>query len=189
MAQANDNTDDVKDVKDDKDVKTPDTEAGTTGTDPVDNTDGGEEMVSKAEAQKMADAMVAKKLKGMPSKEELAEYKKWKDDQKTAEEKRAEQEEKYRQIEAENTSLKHEREILNKGVKSKDVDYVLFKVSKMEGEDFGENLDKFLEENPEYLTTTGTKKTTDGVPVKRSTEPTSNSVTDILKKRNPNLNL
>lgn len=37
----------------------------------------------KSEAQKIADAMVAKKLKGMPSKEELAEYRKWKDEQKT----------------------------------------------------------------------------------------------------------
>lgn len=188
MAQANIETEDIK-------AKEAEVETGKVeGTDPTENSDpteskgAGEEMVSKAEAQKMADAMVAKKLKGMPTKEELAEYKKWKDDQKTAEEKRAEQEEKYRQIEAENTSLKHEREILNKGVKSKDVDYVLFKVNKMEGEDFGENLDKFLEENPEYLTT-GSKKSNDGAPVKRSTEPTSSSVTDILKKRNPNLNL
>ena len=37
----------------------------------------------KSEAQKIADAMVAKKLKNMPSKEELAEYRKWKDEQKT----------------------------------------------------------------------------------------------------------
>ena len=37
----------------------------------------------KSEAQKIADAMVAKKLKGMPSKEEIAEYRKWKDEQRT----------------------------------------------------------------------------------------------------------
>lgn len=37
----------------------------------------------KSEAQKIADAMVAKKLKNMPTKEELAEYRKWKDEQKT----------------------------------------------------------------------------------------------------------
>lgn len=44
----------------------------------------------KAEAQKIADAMVAKKLKNMPSKEEMAEFKKWKEDQKTETEKIAE---------------------------------------------------------------------------------------------------
>lgn len=37
----------------------------------------------KSEAQKIADAMLAKKMKGMPSKEELAAFKKWQDEQKT----------------------------------------------------------------------------------------------------------
>lgn len=37
----------------------------------------------RSEAQKIADAMVAKKLKGMPSKEEMAAFKKWQEDQKT----------------------------------------------------------------------------------------------------------
>ena len=183
MTQANENTADTEIEKTEVETgKVEDTKATETkeGVD--------EEMVSKAEAQKMADAIVAKKLKGMPSKEELAKYKEWQEAQKTAEQKQAEQEERYRQMEAENTSLKRERQILDKGVKSKDVDYILFKVGKMEGEDFAENLDKFLSENPEYLST-ATKKPNDGAPVKRSTEPASSSVADILKKRNPNLNL
>lgn len=37
----------------------------------------------RSEAQKIADAMVAKKLKNMPTKEELADYRKWKEEQKT----------------------------------------------------------------------------------------------------------
>ena len=37
----------------------------------------------KSEAQRIADAMVAKKLKNMPSKEELAAFRKWQDEQKT----------------------------------------------------------------------------------------------------------
>lgn len=41
----------------------------------------------KSQAQKIADAMVAKKLKGMPSKDELAAFKKWQEDQKTETEK------------------------------------------------------------------------------------------------------
>ena len=44
----------------------------------------------KTDAQRLADAMVAKKLAGMPSKDELVAYKKWLDDQKTAEQKQAE---------------------------------------------------------------------------------------------------
>lgn len=43
----------------------------------------------KSEAQKIADAMLAKKMKGMPSKEEIAAFKKWQDDQKTESEKLA----------------------------------------------------------------------------------------------------
>lgn len=43
----------------------------------------------KSEAQKIADAMLAKKMKGMPSKEELAAFKKWQDEQKTESEKLA----------------------------------------------------------------------------------------------------
>ena len=44
----------------------------------------------KSEAQKIADAMVAKKLRGMPSKEELAAFRKWQDEQKTEAERIAE---------------------------------------------------------------------------------------------------
>lgn len=44
----------------------------------------------RAEAQKLADGMLAKKLKGMPSKEELAAYRKWQDERKTDEQRQAE---------------------------------------------------------------------------------------------------
>lgn len=43
----------------------------------------------KAEAQKLADAIVAKKLKGMPSKEEVKAFHEWKESQKTEAEKYA----------------------------------------------------------------------------------------------------
>lgn len=43
----------------------------------------------KAEAQKIADAMVARKMKNMPSKEELQAYREWKESQKTETEKYA----------------------------------------------------------------------------------------------------
>ena len=178
----------AQETEDVKDVKASETETGATDTQVDEKQSDIEEMVSKAEAQKMADAMVAKKLKGMPSKEELAKYKEWKEAQKTEAEKRAEQEEKYRAIEAENTSLKQERLIVNKGVKVKDVDYVLFKVNKMEG-DFEDNLVTFLNENPEYLNATPQKVATDGTAVKRGVEPKTNTITDLLKKKHPDIKL
>lgn len=162
---------------------------GTSDTGATDeNKASGEDMVTRAEAQKMADAMVAKKLKGMPSKEELAKYKEWQESQKTAEEKRAEEAERYRAIEAENASLKQEKLILSQGVKLDDADYVLFKVSKMEG-DFKENLQSFLAENPKFTNSESINHTTDGVPAKRNTATKINSVTEKLKARHPELDL
>lgn len=164
--------------------------AGTSDTETADDKQNGgnEDMVSRAEAQKMADAMVAKKLKGMPSKEELAKYKEWQESQKTAEEKQAERDEHYRALEAENASLKQEKLVLSKGVSFSDADYVLFKVSKMEG-DFEDNLDKFLSENEKFVNSAESTKTTDGAPVKRNTTATTNSISDRLKARHPNIKL
>lgn len=51
----------------------------------------------KSEAQKIADAMVAKKLKNMPSKEELAAFRKWQDDQKSEAERIADAQQKAAQ--------------------------------------------------------------------------------------------
>lgn len=66
-----------------------------TGTDGADERKTGEIDV-QAEAQKIADAMLAKKLKGMPSKEDVADWKanrdaylKWRDEQKTEAERMA----------------------------------------------------------------------------------------------------
>lgn len=152
------------------------------------NKSSGEDMVTRAEAQKMADAMVAKKLKGMPSKEELAKYKEWQESQKTAKEKRAEEAERYKAIEAENVSLKQEKLVLSKGVKLDDADYVLFKVSKMDG-DFEENLQSFLAENPKFTNSESANHTTDGAPAKRNTTAKISSIDEKLKARHPELDL
>lgn len=61
------------------------------GANPMDTQTAGQEGADepktgadvKSEAQKIADAMLAKKMKNMPSKEELAAFRKWQDDQKT----------------------------------------------------------------------------------------------------------
>lgn len=114
------------------------------------NQNEGTEVDVKAEAQKIADAMVAKKMKGMPSKEELKAFKEWQESQKTAEQKQTEKETEYQKALIKNTELENENKVFKAGVEKDSVDYVAFKVSKMEG-DFEENLTKFLKENPKYL--------------------------------------
>lgn len=174
-----------------EDKQLPDGDAGTTETpnETVDKPEnGGEQMITIAEAQKRADAQVAKKLKGMPSKEELAEYKAWKESQKSDDEKRAEAEKRYAALEAENTSLKQEKMVLAKGVSLDDADYVLFKVSRMEG-DFEDNLTQFLTDNPKYTTSEKTSPARTGVSVQGSSQPKASGVDEILKKRNPNLEI
>ncbi len=93
--------------------------------------------------------MVAKKMKGMPSKEELKAFKEWQESQKTAEQKQSEKETEYQKTLSEKESLAQENLVLKAGVNIDDVDYVVFKVSKKEG-DFEENLQEFLKENPKY---------------------------------------
>lgn len=135
-------------------VKERKTVEGNEGTGEVDtqttNQNEGEEVDVKAEAQKIADKMVARKMKGMPSKEELKAFKEWQETQKTAEQKQAEKETEYQKALLRNTELENENKVFKAGVEKDNVDYVAFKVSKMEGE-FEENLTKFLKDNPKYL--------------------------------------
>lgn len=106
--------------------------------------------------QKRADAIVAKKMKNMPSKEELKAFRDWQDKQKSADTKAAEAESKYRNALSDNEQLQNENAVLKSGVNVDDADYVLFKVSKMEG-DFSDNLKSFLKDNPKYLKSSETK--------------------------------
>ena len=93
---------------------------------------------------------VSRKTKGIPSKEELKAYNEWVESQKTEKE--------NQQILSERDNLKKENLLLRKGVKDGDIDYVLFKVSKMEGE-FEDNLETFLNENSKFLAQDETKET------------------------------
>ena len=161
---------------------------GNVDTQTTEKNEGKAEIDVKAEAQKMADAMLAKKMKGMPSKEELKAFKQWQESQKTEAEKQAEKEAEYQKTLNELNTLKQTNAILEAGVNKDDADYVLFKVSKMEGEDFEENLAKFLKDNPKYLKqeleTTEPKAT--GAPV-RTISSNENGVTAILKAKHPEL--
>ncbi len=94
--------------------------------------------------------MLAKEKKKMPSKEELKAFKEWKESQKTAEQKQAEKETQYQKTLDRNTELENENKVFKAGVGKDNVDFVVFKVAKMEG-DFEENLQKLLKGNPKYL--------------------------------------
>ena len=151
--------------------------------------EGNADVDVKAEAQKIADAMVAKKMKGMPSKEELKAFKDWQETQKTEAQKQAEKETEYQKTLSEKESLAQEYQVLRAGVNSDDVDYVVFKVSKMEGE-FEENLEKFLKENPKYLgkeQEQENKQTSNGVQTQKQNNLNESGVTAILKAKHPEL--
>ena len=161
--------------------------AGNVDAQTTEKNEGKAEIDVKVEAQKIADAMVAKKMKGMPSKEELKAFKEWQESQKTAEQKQAEKDAEYQKTLNELNTLKQTNAVLEAGVNKDDADYVLFKVGKMEGE-FDENLAKFLKDNPKYLKqeleTTEPKAT--GAPV-RTISSNENGVAAILKAKHPEL--
>ena len=161
-------------------------EAGNVDTQTTEKNEGQAEIDVKAEAQKIADAMLAKKMKGMPSKEELKAFKEWQESQKTAEQKQAEKEAEYQKTLNELNTLKQTNAILEAGVNKDDADYVLFKVSKMEGE-FDENLAKFLKDNPKYLKQElETEPKATGAPV-RTISSNNDGVLGILASKHPDM--
>lgn len=88
--------------------------------------------------------------KKIPDAETLKAFNEWKENQKTEKEKQAEKEAEYANTLSKNLDLEKENKTLKAGVNIEDMDYVIFKVSKMKGE-FEENLESFLKENPKYL--------------------------------------
>ena len=146
-----------------------------------------EKTFTQEELNKIVQERLEKEKKKMPSKEELIAFKEWQESQKTAEQKQAEKETEYQKTLNELNTLKQTNTVLELGVNKDDVDYVVFKVSRMEGE-FEENLDKFLKDNPKYLKQeleiTEPKAT--GAPV-RTISSNESGVTAILKAKHPEL--
>ena len=116
---------------------------------------------------------------------DVAKYKEWVESQKTAEQKQAEKDAEYQKTLNELNTLKQTNAVLGAGVKSDDADYVLFKVSKMEGE-FEENLAKFLKDNPKYLGQELEERKATGAPV-RTISSKDNGVKAILRAKHQDL--
>lgn len=110
---------------------------------------------------------VARKTKGMPSKEELKQFNEWKESQKTEAEKQSEILKENETLKAQLREAENKSVVANAGVDSKFQKFVISEVSQMEG-DFGDNLTNYLKDNPQYLfqkeekkpTTTGFSQTT-----------------------------
>ena len=159
---------------------------GNVDTQTTNQNEGNVEVDVNVEAQKIADAMVAKKMKGMPTKEEIKAFKEWKESQKTEAQKQAEKDANYQKVVNELNTLKNTNAVLEAGVNKKFVKFVSFEVSQMDGE-FEENLAKFLKDNPEYLKGEElTEQKATGAPVKTLSSNES-GVTAILKAKHPEL--
>lgn len=140
-------------------------------------------MITLEEAQKMVDGALAKKL---PPKEKMDAFRKWEESQKTEADKQAEKDRELETAKQEALNAKRENALLRKGINEEDIDYVMFKVGKMEGE-FDENLVEFLKENPKFTTKEETKvASTTGVKTS-GVENKDSGVTAILKAKHPEL--
>ena len=153
----------------------------TTNTVEETETTNEEKTFTQEEVNKLIAKEKARAKKNIPSKEELDAFNSWKESQKSTEEKEKETQSKIDDLESKNVSLEQENLILKKGVSLEDVDYIQFKVSKMDG-DFEENLDNYLKENSKFVV----KKAT-GVQIKGTKVEEEDGVLAILKARNPNL--
>ena len=185
-------------MEDNKDLENQNTNTGegtnAQGTGNVDTqtTNQNEEQASEKtftqeELNKIVQDRLDKEKKKMPSKEDMKAFKEWKESQKTEAEKQAEKDAEYQKTLNELNTLKQTNAVLEAGVNKEDADYVLFKVSKMEG-DFEENLTKFLKDNPKYLKqeTQPTEPKATGTPVK-SIDSKNDGVLGILASKHPEI--
>jgi serine phosphatase RsbU (regulator of sigma subunit) len=144
----------------------------------------GEKLLTQEEFDKAIQERVAREKKKLPPKEELDEFKKWKEGQKTQEEKLTEIQKIMQEKEEKLSNLEKENLLLKKGIPYKNIDYLIFQASKMDG-DFSENVETFLKENPEF---SGKKETKDtGVTTTGVKSTQTSGIEAILRQRNPEI--
>jgi hypothetical protein len=122
-----------------------------------------EKTFTQAELDRIISERIARERKNLPDEADLKAYREWKKAQQTEAEKAAEREKEYQALQSRTIELERENAVIKAGVKADDVEFVIFKVSRMEG-DFKENLDSFLAENKKFTepateTVAGTKHT------------------------------
>ena len=108
-----------------------------------------EKTFTQAELDKVIADRLARERAKMPAADKLKAFEEWQKSQQSEAEKAAEREKEFAKLQGEAETLKRENMAIKAGVNNGDVDYVLFKVGKMEGE-FADNLKTFLAENTKY---------------------------------------
>ena len=141
---------------------------------------------TQAEVNALIESRLARAKKQLPSKDELDAFKQWKESQKTESEKNIQLEKEFHQIQSERETLRRENVVLRSGVNYEDADYVLFKVSKIDG-DFEENLKMFLTENTKFISQMNTVKNTGVIPKTTAHSEEDAGYLSILKRKHPNL--
>lgn len=182
----------------DEELEQNETVEGNEGTgesnDNVDSQNNSDETIEQ-KAQKLADGMLKKKMKNMPSKEELKRFRAWEKSQKSKDENDEDEEDtkSSKTVDERTEDALKENLIFRKGVTDPEtVEFLSWKVSKMDG-DFEENLDEFLEDNPKYLKKNNrqeedeTEKNgeTTGMQTRKNGTQAQSGVDAILKSRHP----
>lgn len=154
-------------------------------TDPnQETTPEGGRTFTQADVDRIVADRLSRERKNQPSAERMKAFEEWEKSQKTEAEKAEETARELSEAKAAAEALRHENAVIKAGVNADDVDYVLFKAGKMEG-DFSDNLKKFLEENPKY-TTEPTKRLPD-TKHEPSRSENMDGVEAAFRKRNPDL--
>ena len=143
-----------------------------------------EKTFTQAELDKVIADRLARERAKMPPQDKLKAFEEWQKSQQTEAEKAAEREKEYQAAATRNTELQRELAVLKAGVKADDIEYVIFKVGKMEGE-FADNLKTFLAENTKY--TEPETATVEGMKHKPPLSGGEDGVEAAFLKRNPGL--
>ena len=145
-------TDEIKSTAEEQDkTLSADTEKSTAASEQ-------EKTFAQAELDRIISERIARERKNLPDEADLKAYKEWKKAQQTEAEKAAEREKEYQALQSRSIELERENAVIKAGVKADDAEFVIFKVSRMEG-DFKKNLESFLSENKKF-----TEPVTENVP-------------------------
>ena len=153
-----------------------------------DNPGQGEKTFTQDEVNSIVQKRLEQQSKKSPSKEELEAFKKWQEDQKTAEEKRAEKDAEYNKMQAELNLYKNKEKVTKAGINPEFAEFAVFEVSKQvnDSTDFDAVLTSWIEANPQYKADAEPPKQTTGIRQGSAGEQLS-GVEEIFKKKNPNL--
>lgn len=108
-----------------------------------------EKTFTQSEFVKALEKEVARKTKGLPTKEELDEFTKWKESNKSTEDKYLEAQKEIDTLKTQINEYEKREVVANADVDSRFQKFVVSEVSQMEGV-FEDNLKKYLEDNPQY---------------------------------------